>query len=120
MATITAEQNRSGGGGFLLFLVALIFVSILSAIVLNSHAFERHGDQASEVRNCISGGGTLESWLNPQTERLAHVCQIKTNRFGLQIEKAGREITSFIKNKMTKLSQVRSYLANQGYTVRVK
>lgn len=120
MATISYQHEaisskQSGPGGLIAFCLLLLIVSILSAIVLNSHAFDRHGDQAWEVRNCISGGGTIDTWINPDTSRLAHICQIESNRFGIQIEKAGREITSFVKNKLKNLEQIHRYLANQGY-----
>lgn len=86
----------------------------------NTHPLEKHGAEAVAVENCIDGGGTLAVWMNPDTQRRLKLCQIPDGeyqgKYGLHIEEANSEwVTSFIKNKMTKLDQVLTYLANAGY-----
>ena len=44
------------------------------------------------------------------------VCALPSGKYGIHVTRFGREITSFVKNKLTKLSQVERYLENSGYT----
>jgi hypothetical protein len=113
MTAIAVQQNRSGGGSFLLVVLLLAFV--MAAVVCGAHAVQRHGQDAVAVRECLDKHGQIELWFNPVTGRHARVCQIQDALFGVQITKGDREITSFVKDKMRCLDQVRTYLANRGY-----
>lgn len=93
------------------------FMAIMGAVVLyQAHAIIKHGMEAIAVRECIANGGALELWANPDTGRQAEVCQLANGKYGIHVTRFGREVTSFIKNKLTKLSQVERYLQNVGYT----
>lgn len=89
---------------------------LFAAITYSAHAIERHGSAAVRVRQCLNDKPPLETWTNPVTGRNAHVCQVDKGLFGIQIEKDGNEITSFIKEKMRTIEQVRKYLTNGGYS----
>lgn len=98
----------------------LIIAALLIVVGLSvSHGFERHGQYAIAVRNCISNGGTIQRWHNPETGRIARICQLEETVFGIQIiEKIDgkwQEITAFVKRKMTRLCQVEKYMQNTGY-----
>ena len=93
----------------------LALLVLVAAIIYGTHAIEKHGSQAQAVRDCIANGGTMQLWVNPQTGRQAEVCQLPTGKFGIHVTRYGREVTSFIKNKLTKISQVERYLENVGY-----
>ena len=97
-----------------LAILALMAIA-LAAIVYGTHALERHGTDAEAVRRCIENGGTLETWTNPQTWRQADICRLPDGRFGIMISRFEREVTSFTKDKLRRLEQVRHYLANRGY-----
>lgn len=99
---------------FLLFVLALAF----AALVYGTHAVERHGSDATAVRRCLENGGGIENWFNPETNREATICQLQDGRYGIQIHRFGREVTSFIKNKLRRLDQVQRYLSNRGYQPR--
>lgn len=85
-----------------------------------SHPVEKHGEEALAVNACIDAGGQLAEWVNPDTHRRLKLCQIAdgkySGKYGLQVLEENSEwVTSFIKNKMTKLDQVLQYLVNAGY-----
>lgn len=87
----------------------------------NTHPLEKHGEEAIAVEECIQNNGKLLSWVNTTTGRIANLCQIPdgkyAGKYGLQILEEADEswVTSFVKNKMTKLDQVLQYLINAGY-----
>ena len=95
-------------------LAILIAAAIVFLIAITPHAVERHGADALSVRACLDGGPPLETWQNPTTGRQADICQID-NLFGLQISENGKEVTSFVKEKLKTMAQVRKYLENRGY-----
>lgn len=96
-------------------LVVLLAGLALMAITLSDHAVERHGADALLVRQCMNDRPPIETWFHPSTGRQASICQIDDGRFGIQIEEAGREVTSFVKEKLRHIDQVRRYLVNRGY-----
>ena len=104
-------------GGHKKTLIWIILFMIVGLMV--SHAVIRHPKDAESVRNCISNGGTVEKWHNPETGRVAIVCQLEPKLFGVQIianiDNTWQEITAFIKNKLTRIEQVHRYLKNTGY-----
>jgi len=75
--------------------------------------------EAEQVRQCLNQNGTLQVWMNPDTGRLANVCQVGPSLFGIQIIQKAKEgwdeITGFTKPKMKRLEQVMQYLRNTGY-----
>jgi hypothetical protein len=126
------SQHQTSYSKFLLFLIVttLLFLGFTAlgpaimqaagAIDLSlSHGVAKHGDSAVQVRNCLNDKGAMQEWVNPQTGRRALVCQVGPHTFGMQIieEREGiwREVTSFIKSKMTRIDQVMNYLRNAGY-----
>ena len=92
---------------------SLVYCSSRSEIC-GAHAVQRHGEDALAVRECLDRQGQIELWFNPATGRHARVCQLQ-DKFGIQIVRADKEITSFIKEKMKRLDQVHTYLVNRGY-----
>lgn len=101
---------------FKLILLAAIALAVGYAL---SHAVERHPGEAEQVRECLDNKGVFQIWMNPETGRVANVCQIDPTTFGIQIVKQfeGRweELTGFIKTKMKCIDQVAQYLRNTGY-----
>lgn len=112
-AAIAIPQAATPSRKPLAFLALLGLV--LAAILYGTHAVERHGTDAELVRRCVENGGTLETWTNPQTWRQADICRLPDGRFGIMISRFEREVTSFAKDKLRRLEQVRQYLANRGY-----
>ncbi len=114
MSEYAIRQDAHPGSRPLFIVLALFTFGMLAAIILSAHAVEKHGEMAVIVRQCMQKSGPLETWDNPTTGRQASVCQVG-DRFGIQIVENGREITSFIKEKLKSLEQVRRYLENSGY-----
>jgi hypothetical protein len=112
VTTIAVSYRRGGGGSFLLRLLVAAFA--VAAVVCGAHAVQRHGEDALAVRECLDRQGQIELWFNPATGRHARVCQLQ-DKFGIQIIRADKEITSFIKEKIKRLDQVHTYLVNRGY-----
>jgi len=94
-------------------------ITAITVDMASSHGEQRHGSAAVQVRDCLTKGA-MQEWVNPQTGRHARLCEISPGRYGIQIiEQEGgiwREVTAFIKDKMTSLDQVSRYLTNSGYT----
>lgn len=81
-----------------------------------SHAFERHGEDALTVQSCLASKGALQRWYNPTTKRIALICQVEEDLYGLEIlDEAGNEITAFLKNQLRRVEQVIRYMYNRGY-----
>lgn len=107
---------------FLLILAGILFMSINYAtaenfnfINYNNHAVEKHGTEAELVRKCLNDFGGVHMFYNPNTQRFAEICFMESGKFGIQITEEENEVTSFIKNKMSTLKQVITYLKNTGY-----
>ena len=116
MATLTLEYQRPPSVSKLLIIIVLIIIAIMfAAVIYGPHAAARHGGLAVEIRDCVSRGGTMETWMNPDTGRQANICQLANGMFGVQICKGNNEITCIPKEKMSKLEQVYQYLKNRGY-----
>ena len=91
-------------------------VGALENIRQQTHADIRHGGEAQLVRDCLNNVGPTMTLHNPITHRSAEICKIDFNLWGVYIqEENGDEVTSFVKNKMTRLDQVLQYLSNRGY-----
>ena len=115
------------------FFLLLILAALLMALAPNwskisfptvsyaqSHGIEKHQDSAVSVRQCMDKNGPLQTWFNPTTNRIAYICQVAPNVFGVQIVEQGtdgvmKEITAFVKNKMTRIEQVMKSMENAGY-----
>jgi hypothetical protein len=116
-STLQQPRNMRGFGYFLLlcFLGAVLF-----SVAVSFHAVEKHGENiVTQVANCNNFN---QATLNPNTNRIACVFNLDEKKFGIRIlmkdgEGNFHEITSFIKDKMTKETQVMKYLKNVGYTL---
>ena len=115
-ATMTYQKSNPFKTLFIFALFAAIALAVGYTI---SHGPERHPGEAEQVRNCLNDKGTLQVWMNPDTGRLANVCQINPTLFGIQIIQKAKEgwdeITGFTKPKMKRIEQVMQYLRNTGY-----
>lgn len=99
----------------LLAIVAFIVLSIVMLVATDtSHAVLRHGDEAYLGRECI-GQGTV--FLNPTTNRKGNVCLTSAGFYGVWISEDGKEVTSFVKNKMKRFEQIKKYMENAGYSI---
>ena len=106
--------NQRGASPLPIILLAVLAL-IVAAITYQTHAVQRHGSEAQTVRECLSRNGAIEKWMNFDNGRQALICQVRDGLWGIQIRKNNREITSFLKNKLTRIDQVYQYLVNQGY-----
>lgn len=105
------QTQKSFSFKFLLFAGLLL----LAAMLYGTHAIERHGEDALAVRECVERGGGIELWYNPETMRQAEVCLMPDGKFGVQVSRFNREVTSFVKDKLQRIDQVHVYLRNRGY-----
>lgn len=90
---------------------------IIMAVVYSVHAWQRHGEIAGQVRECLEKQGPVLQVQNPASGRIARVCPLGRH-FGIQIlEPDGEhEVTSF-PNKSHTLEQIKNYLRNAGYFI---
>ncbi len=100
--------------------LAGILVLLATAVILGMHAVEKHGSEAEAVRSCMSRQGPTQVWSKPDGRQI-WVCIMPDGKFGLQVnwtDEAGKvhEITSFIKSKFQRWSQLYQYLKNCGAT----
>lgn len=97
-----------------LTLAALAAVLILLAVGAISHADMRHGSEAETARQCAQ----RPEWMffNPETGRTALVCMTSEGKYGVYVvDELGKEVTAFLKNKMSRIEQVAKSLQNVGY-----
>jgi len=98
-----------------------VSLSAVAVDLSSSHGEAKHHDAAVMVHTCINQNGVMQEWVNPNSGRRARVCEIQPGKFGIQVieQKGGawREVTAFLKDKMTSATQVARYLRNAGYTL---
>lgn len=78
-----------------------------------AHAVVKHGEDANMVRRCMEEKGPVETWVKPDGREI-NVCKIADGIYVIMVSDGTREITSFIKAKMSRLSQIEQYLRNMG------
>jgi len=98
-------------------ILVILTALILMAVVYSVHAWQRHGEIADQVRECLEKNGPVLQVQNPVTGRIAKVCPLGRH-FGIQIlEPDGEhEVTSF-PNKSHTIEQLKNYLRNAGYFI---
>ena len=121
---ITTRSNTNNFKLIFLFLILAailaLFAPVMGQVITDySHGELKHGTQALTVRQCIDQNGPLQVWQNPANGRQARICELAPGLFGIQIIENNngkwQELTSFVKSKMDKISQVMQYLSNVGY-----
>jgi hypothetical protein len=86
---------------------------LMAVIIYGIHAVEKHGQDAILVRQCMENDGPVQIWVMPDG-RVENICRMNDGRWGIMVTDGFHEVTSFIKNKMTRLSQIEQYLRNLG------
>lgn len=116
----------------LLLLIAVLFLAVMSPGLVaavgsigpvdlaDSHGPAKHGISAAEtIRKCLDRQGPTLEWLNIGNGRRARVCEFQPGKWGIQIVKQDggiwKEVTVFVKEKLTSIEQVMRYLRNTGY-----
>ena len=98
---------------FVLFVIAIVIAAVGAAPLI--HADVRHGVDATAARQCLNGKQHTYLFHNAASNRYGTVCEIE-GVWGVVItDEFGREITSFLKNKMKTFNQVLKYMRNAGY-----
>lgn len=114
---------------FSLFLILLAgWYFLLPQLHIKIPHSQKRGEIVQKIDNACKGNWDWGVFKNPETGRIAQVCQIEETDeegnvkkiFGIKICEASgtcqiTEITNFIKNKMTRFEQVYQYLQNSGY-----
>lgn len=137
-STCYSRSNNGGFGKFILIIFFLIVIGVglvgfqmpnethylygqsvmvAESYTLNQHAMDRHSEKAEMVVQCLNQKGSIANLSNPSTGRVAHICEIEENKFGVLITEGEKSecVTCFIKDKMKQLGKVIQYLANVGY-----
>lgn len=117
------QESKGGGLKFLFILFLLLFVggitiTFLFPLLPNIHDIERHGADAVIIDDCLNSVGHLQIWQNKTNGRIARICEVDKNLFGIRIDADQtwtHKITAFIKEKLKSLWQVERYLQNSGY-----
>jgi hypothetical protein len=125
MTTITVEYKKPNLT--LVFILVIVLVAIIAFATLGtskSHAVEKHGTKADLVRQCIDRGDDVLGVYQHSEDKQKELCLVKLGEklYGIQIranKPGGRveEITAFVKEKLTKLEQVKNYIRNSGYII---
>lgn len=100
-----------------LALLALLMVPALQVATeagVSMHAAVRHGTSAQLAQACKGNpGSTL--FVNSKTGRTGIVCQVEGKWAVVIVDQWGKEVTSFVKEKMKSFDQVLRYMKNAGY-----
>jgi hypothetical protein len=112
MTTLAIHQEQQSN--FRPILLLIILAIALISVTYGAHAIARHGMEARVARECAERPDYI--FHNPQLNRWGYVCMTTSGKWGVVIlSETGKEITSFIKNKLNKLSDVIRYMQNGGY-----
>jgi len=82
---------------------------------VSAHAAVRHGMDASLAQVCKGDGQQVFRFYNAASHRSGRVCLVDGVWAVVILDEAGREVTSFVKNKMKTFQQVLKYMRNAGY-----
>jgi hypothetical protein len=109
MTTVTASYHQRS------FPTELILLAIIIALaVVSMHALAKHGEAAITASQCADRPELR--MFNPENGRIAFICMTSVGKWGVWIvESTGKEVTSFLKEKMKSLEQVIRYMKNAGY-----
>src|SRR3972149_5455036 len=77
---------------------------------ISAHAATRHGADASLAQGCKGEGKQVFRFYNAASHRSGRVCQVDGVWAVVILDEAGREVTSFVKNKMKTFGQVLKYM----------
>jgi hypothetical protein len=113
-------QTRNNSLIVVLLLLAVLAATIPLVLkaVPSAHAIERHGYFQASIANECRDDPNAHVFRNPTTGRTAYVCMTRADKWGLAVvDRVGRDITAFIKNRMTSFEQVAHYLQNVGYVL---
>jgi hypothetical protein len=84
----------------------------------SDHAVQKHGSVANTIDDICRDTGGVSTMANMNTNRKAVICRLEVDGityYGVSIYEKGKNISSFLKEKMRTLDQVEQYLNNQGY-----
>jgi hypothetical protein len=113
-----------------LFTIPVLLVILVAYVVLSpaitkltidsglasSHALAKHGEDAVLAQQCKSSSFAYR-FYNPVTDRTGLACEVDGKWAVVILDNAGREITSFVKNKLKSFDQVVKYMKNAGYNL---
>lgn len=113
---LTYNQRKQPNFLVLLFFVVLTFLVVQAVMSYSDHAAIKHGADASLVRQCFENNEPpLQVYRKWDDGRGICVYDV-SGRFGLFIttQDGLREITSYIKQKFTRIEQLEQYMRNAG------
>jgi hypothetical protein len=83
------------------FFIVLLLILAAVVVVVQSHAVQRHGEEAEAIRKCLDNNGPFQIWRAFDGETFYRLCQLDDERWGLQaIVKEGKtwvEKTAFVR-----------------------
>lgn len=111
---------------FTKFPFSLIILALLAGLLIptlqiandtiSTHALEKHAEKAIAAQACKENPESI-LFKNPLTERIGITCLVN-GKWGIVIlDKFGREVTSFIKDRARTFEQVAHYMKNAGYEI---
>jgi hypothetical protein len=106
-------------GLLILVMLAVLIVPMLQIATdagVSMHAAVKHGSNAALAQQCKQNPESVR-FYNPVTRRTGLVCEIDGKWAVVILDQWGKEITSFVKEKMRTFDQVLRYMRNAGYTL---
>lgn len=96
------------------WLMIPVLVNAVQQLPTTSHAVLRHGPDAIYARECMDGWEL--KMYNPQLQRTGYICMTTAGKFGIVIlDRFGKEVTAFLRDKNKTLDQVIRYMQRRGY-----
>jgi hypothetical protein len=108
-ASVAVSTPATGGRGFPA-LAFIILVAFAFGIIYGSHAVERHGQDAIDVRKCMDSNGPVMVFKHRVDPIYYLLCRLDDGRWGVEpVSDDGHERTAFIPKDGT-YKEVRAYL----------
>jgi hypothetical protein len=116
-AVMTPKPRMFPIGLLILVMLAVLIVPALQVATdagVSMHAVSKHGTYATLAQKC-KGNPDSVRFHNPVTQRTGLVCQVDGKWAVVIMDRWGKEVTSFVKEKMHTFEQVTKYMKNAGY-----
>jgi len=116
-AVMTPKPKVFPMGLLILVLLAVLVVPALKVATeagVSAHAAVKHGTYATLAQKCKDNPDSTR-FFNPVTQRTGLVCKVDGKWAVVIMDRWGKEVTSFVKEKMHEFPQVLKYMKNAGY-----
>jgi len=111
MTAMTMPKRPVKMPSLIIMLAAFAILFAWGNVIYHSHATNKHGKDAEQVRECLNKNGPYMVLKHKFDPTYYLICQIDKGTFGFQaVDESGHEKTAFIREEDTSLKALLNYL----------